>query len=233
MRRTCNQMDPQDPSAPSYLELILIALTGILHMVVELIWPQGSGATLPQLMPDQIYNFLMVGVWGGYVLCRLCRTRGIARAWGFRMDNFLAALQPNLAFGVTGGALMWLYGSAIGRGDIASTFWLALGLYPLYGVTQQFALQVLVAKNLRIPIPDPWVRAGMVGVIFSLAHFPVLPLMLLCAPAGVVFTRIFDTWPNLWAVGIVHGLLGALAYYIVLGVDPGAQVLSILQASIR
>jgi membrane protease YdiL (CAAX protease family) len=57
--------------------------------------------------------------------------------------------------------------------------------------------------------------------------------MLLTAPAGIVFTRIFEARPNLWAVGIAHGLLGALAYYIVMGVDPGAQMLSILQASIR
>ena len=52
--------------------------------------------------------------------------------------------------------------------------------------------------------------------------------MALTLVAGLAFTWIYETYGNLWAVGIVHGLLGALAYYAVLGQNPGAELLGIL-----
>ena len=213
---------------PSYPELGFILLTGIGHAVVELVWNRGQGTTIWGLTPDQLYNFLAIGLWSVYVLWRLATTRGIARVWGFRTDNFTAALKPSLAFALCAGALLLGYGYLMGRPVVAGTFWVALALYPLYGIAQQFALQVLVVKNLRGVVTTGVGRAGVAGVVFSLAHFPVVPLMLLTAPAGFVFTRIFDSRPNLWAIGLAHGLLGAMAYYLVLGLDPGAQILEIL-----
>lgn len=212
---------------PSYPELGFILLTGLLHAVVELVWNQGKGNTIWLLTPDQLYNFTAIGVWSVYILWRLATARGIARAWGFRKDNFAAALRPSLVFALCAGALLLAYGYFTGRTVVPGTFWVALALYPLYGIAQQFALQVLVVKNLRVIVTTGVGRAVVAGVVFSLAHFPVVPLMLLTAPAGFVFTRIFESRPNLWAVGLVHGLLGAMAYYIVLGLDPGAQILEV------
>jgi membrane protease YdiL (CAAX protease family) len=40
--------------------------------------------------------------------------------------------------------------------------------------------------------------------------------------AGFFFTAIYRRVPNLWAVGLVHGILGSLAIYFVSGEDPGA-----------
>ena len=214
--------------APSYPELWCILLTGLLHVVVELVWNQARGATIWLLTPDQLYNFSAIGLWGVYGVWRLATTPGLARVWGFRKDNFIAALRPSLVFALCAGVLLMSYGSLAERSVVPKTFWLALAVYPLYGIAQQFALQVLVAKNLRTLVPTPLGRAGVTGAVFGLAHFPLVPLMLLTAPAGVVFTRIFESRPNLWAVGLAHGLLGAVAYYVVLGLDPGAQILEIL-----
>lgn len=214
---------------PSYPELWLILLTGFLHGVVELLWDGQYGKALWLLTPDQLYNFSAIGMWSGYVLWRLATTHGIARAWGFRKDNFFGALRPSLLFVICTAMPMLVYGRLIGRSAVPETFWVALLLYPLYGIAQQFALQVLVAKNLRSFISTPWVRAGVTGAIFSIAHFPNTPLMVLVAPAGLVFTLIYESRPNLWAVGLAHGLLGAMAYYVVLGLDPGAQVVEIFR----
>lgn len=215
-------------NSPSYLELWLIVLTGFLHGVVELMWDGRHGKTLWLLTPDQLYNLLASVLWSGYVLWRLATTPGIARAWGFRGDNFMNALGPSVLFVTCAAVLLLVYGKLTGRLVVPQTFWLALLLYPLYGIAQQFALQVLVAKNLRSLISTTWVRASVTGAIFSIAHFPNAPLMVLVAPVGLVFTLIYESRPNLWAVGLAHGLLGAMVYYMVLGLDPGAQILEIL-----
>jgi len=214
---------------PSYPELWLILLTGFLHLVVELVCDGRHGKTLWLLTPDQLYNLLAIVLWSGYVLWRLATTPGIARAWGFRGDNFMNALGSSLVFVTCAAVLLLVYGKLTGRLVVPQAFWLALLLYPLYGVAQQFALQVLLAKNLRSIVKARSVRAGVTGAVFSIAHFPNVPLMMLVAPAGFVFTLIYESRPNLWAVGLAHGLLGAMVYYIVLGADPGAQVLEMLR----
>jgi membrane protease YdiL (CAAX protease family) len=52
--------------------------------------------------------------------------------------------------------------------------------------------------------------------------------MVLTFVAGLVFTWIYERHNNLWAIGIVHGILGAVAYYVVLGHDPGAEIIGLL-----
>ena len=64
--------------------------------------------------------------------------------------------------------------------------------------------------------------------MFAASHYPRLELVVLTFVAGIFLTLIYRRAPNLWAIGIVHGLLGSLAFYIVLGEDPGAFILEFL-----
>jgi membrane protease YdiL (CAAX protease family) len=109
-----------------------------------------------------------------------------------------------------------------------ATFWLLLILYPVWGLAQQFGLQALVTRNLGAVVNRRAWRVAGAAVLFSLAHFPTWELMILVFPAGVVFTWIFDKYRNLWAIGLAHGLLGASAYYFVLGKDPGMEILRLM-----
>ncbi|MCF7855325.1 MAG: CPBP family intramembrane metalloprotease, partial [Candidatus Pacebacteria bacterium] len=163
--------------------------------------------------------------WGAYVVWRGFRNPDLRRVWGVRQDHFLPALKHSLLFAIPATLVLVMYGGARGRFPIPLTFWLVLVLYPLWGIAQQFALQALVTKNLRAVTRAPLARALCVAILFSLAHFPNAWLMVLVFPAGLVFTLIFERYPNIWAIGLVHGLLGSLAYYLVLGKDPGAELL--------
>jgi hypothetical protein len=142
-----------------------------------------------------------------------------------RLDNLPRALAAQLGFAAVGAAVLLGWGRAVGTVSIPSTFWLALALYPVWGTAQQFALQNLVARNLRGMLPDGLPVALVSAALFGAAHYPRLELTLLTFLAGFFFTWIYRRLPNLWAVGIAHGLLGALAFYIVLGEDPGAKIL--------
>ena len=92
----------------------------------------------------------------------------------------------------------------------------------------------------RTPNPNSikWVLSSSIVPDGNGAHFSSPPLpeqsplaaALFGVPgvAGVFLTLIYQRFPNLWAVGIVHGILGSLAVYIVLKEDPGATIFSFI-----
>ena len=57
---------------------------------------------------------------------------------------------------------------------------------------------------------------------------PRWPLVALTLVSGFFFTLFYRREPNLWAIGLVHGLLGTLAIYLVSREDPGAVLWQLL-----
>ena len=207
------------------LELLMVLLTGAGHVALELSADGLTGAADTLNRPQHLYNLAAVALWGGYLCWRACARRGTLREWGFRRDGFTSSLKAGLLFAAVGAVPLLLYGLWQGRLPLPASFWLLLAVYPLWGLAQQFALQALITRNLRTLVPRPAFRATAAAALFSASHFPNTWLMALTLIAGVVFTLIYEKHRNLWAVGICHGILGALAYYLVLGQDPGADLL--------
>ena len=202
---------------PCYGELWAIILAGLVHVLTEI----GLSESIALF-----YSASISIAFVGYLLWRAMRTRGVLKTWGMRSDNFWPALRAQLAFGVVGVIVLVGVGAASGSLALPRTFWLTVALYPIWGVAQQFALQNLIARNLVGVLSNPLAIAAVSSTLFGMSHFPRLDLMFLTLVAGVFFTLIYRRVPNLWAVGIVHGVLGSLAIYIVLEEDPGAAILS-------
>ncbi len=179
-------------------QLLLIVLTGIGHVIVESFAGSSQESTRRRAWT--------VVLWA-------LRRPGQTRAWGFRPDNVGPALRANLVFVVPACAVLVAYGAMRGRLPLSRWFWVVLPLYPICGIAQQFALQHRVARNLRSLIPRELPRLIFVACVFSLVHWPEAPLMLLTWIAGVAFTWLFERWPNLWVLGLSHGILGVCAYY--------------------
>ena len=207
----------QRPSgASSYLELGMMVLTGVVHVALEVVL-KVNDAWL------RVYNISAAILWALYILWRVWRTPGLARAWGFRLDNFLPALRRCVYLVVPATIGAFLYGRLTGRLPLPDSFWLILLIYPVYGIAQQVALQILVNRNVRSLIPSLAIRAGLIGLLFGAAHTPTWILVALTCCAGIVFTWVYEHYPNVLAIGVAHGFLGAMAYYLVLGIDPLAQ----------
>ncbi len=204
---------------PCYPELIAVVVVGALHVATE-IFTSDSNARL--------YNAVVSVVFLGYLAWRVRRSKAAFRAWGMRTDNFLPALRAQLVFGAVGAVALLGFGVATGALLLPITFWLTVGLYPIWGVAQQFALQSLIGRNLRGVLSRPVPIALAASTLFAAAHYPRIELVILTGLAGVFFTLIYLRIPNLWAVGIVHGILGSLAVYIVLKEDPGAAIWTFL-----
>ena len=213
----------------SYVELVLILLTGAVHVVIELSWGAGVHG-LRSAWPERTFNVSAVAMWGLYVLWRGMRQPRLWREWGFRQDTLRPAVRDcRMLVGVAVAGLL-LYAQAANRLAIPPTFWVVLPLYPLYGIAQQFAVQALIARNLRGLVPREGMRIFLVGSCFGAAHFPNLPLMILTFVAGSGFAWSYSRSPNLWVLGVSHGFLGVLAYYWVLGLDPGAELIAWLRS---
>jgi len=156
--------------------------------------------------------------WVAYVLWRAWQTPGQLRAWGFRADTLKPSAIGSLAAGLPVLAAMAVYGFAAGHLPPPWSFWVILAIYPAWGLVQQFLLNAILASNLRALLPA-WATIPLAAVLFGLAHAPDWALVSLTAAAGLTWVPIYLWRPNLWMMGLAHGILGAVAYYAVLGRD--------------
>ncbi len=202
------------------IELIAVILTGMLHIALEL----NFGGSNKLGGPETIFNFIAALGWSVYLAWRIRQQPGLLKEWGFGCAHFRPALIISSACAVPATIILYL----CGPGQLTAAFWLTLLIYPVWGIVQQFALQVLITRNLGRLINSRVLVAVVAGALFGLAHYPNYALMSLTLPAGIIFSLIYQRHPNLWAIGTVHGLLGTLAFYLVLGEDPGAAILKLM-----
>ena len=202
---------------PNYGELAAIILAGLVHILTEALSTESIA-----LLFSSVVSIAFVA----YLMFRAIREPTILGVWGMRLDNFWPALRAQTTFVAV--AALGLVGIGVISGSLAlpETFWLTLALYPIWGTAQQFALQNLIARNLTGMLSNPLAIAATASALFGLSHYPRVDLMILTLIGGMFFTLIYRRYPNLWAVGIAHGVLGALAVYLVVKEDPGAVILN-------
>ena len=140
-------------------------------------------------------------------------------ALGFRRDDFRSSARvcaaPLLALAAT------LSAAAVVLGTVrevtlprAAAF---VAYYCLWGLVQQYALNGYFTNRIRTSAPSaraPWVALGA-ATLFGLVHTPNLFLMGVTFVTGYLSALIYLRYRNLYVLGIAHGLIGALLYWIV------------------
>lgn len=202
-----------------YPELAAVLVLGAAHVVIEV--------TL-DLRFSRVFNAAALTICLVYLGWRLSTSQDVLHVWGIRADNFWSALRAQLLFVGPATAVLLVVGLLRGNAPVPPTFWLVCGLYPLFGVAQQFVLQNLIVFNLRDLLRHDGLCAFVAALLFSLSHLPRTSLSAFAFVGSFFFTLIHQRRPNIWAVGIMHGLLAALVFYMILGEDPGAKVLHLL-----
>lgn len=197
--------------APRYGELAFILLIGLLQPLIEIF----SGPRIATY-----YNVIAALIVVGYVAMMIIKhERPLLRQWGLRTDTFHRSIVPYGVCTLIAAAGLYGYGSVMGHTPLPYGFWYVLALYPLWGMAQQCVLQNFLAKNLTALIPSILFRSLITGLLFACAHLPSIALFIVAFGAGVIFTWLFDRYPNLFALSIAHGILGALVFHLVLGQD--------------
>ncbi len=195
-------------------EMIAVVATAIAHVVCE----AAGGAR-------GVFIVLASASWLGYVVCRVRAEPGILAKWGVRSACFWPAFAVTTAVAAPAAIGMASVGSRQNTLVFNAHFLLALALYPLWGMVQQFLVQAMATRNLLRWLRSTWAVCPTVAALFALVHVPNLPLMGATFALGVVFTAMYCRWRSVWPLGLYHGWLGALFYFWVLGRDPWLEVL--------
>ena len=196
------------PATASHGELALLLAGGVANVACDVAgWPN-----FPVVLGAGL-------AWAVLLLRRIRREPGVLRRWGFRTDTLAPAALAVGIFTAAVSAGAWLWASSHGTLPPPSGFWLVLAAYPIWGLAQQFLFNALLLRNLRALLPAPG-ALGLAAALFAAAHLPDLPVAVLVLPAALVWGAVYLRWPNLWALGVGHGVVGTLTYYLLLARDP-------------
>jgi hypothetical protein len=191
------------------VELALWALAGSLWVLSSVLrWPLavGIGAIVLALLGH--------GVWTWH--------RGLEgpRDLGLRTDNLRVAAGPILSFTVLVATLEVVVAVATGRPSVPRELLVLLPVYPLWGVAQELVVQGIIHRRLLVLWPSRWGAITLTALVFGLLHVADLRLLVLTTAVGVGWSWLFSRWPNVWLLGLSHGVLASLAYPLLLGQDP-------------
>ncbi|NLG07596.1 CPBP family intramembrane metalloprotease [Candidatus Peribacteria bacterium] len=196
---------------PNYFELSFILVIGAMQPMIEM----SAGPVMATY-----YNIFAIVIVLAYVLLRIKQSKGNSmKAWGFRLDTLSQSILPYAVFVLIAALVLYGYGIFRANTPLPLSFWYVLGMYPVWGLSQQFVLQNFVAKNLTALAPSLVMRSLLTGGIFACAHIPSLELVIATFIAGCVFTYLHAKYKNIFTLGIAHGILGGLVFYLVLGQD--------------
>ena len=175
--------------------------------------------------------FAIVG-WTIYVIRRAQVAAGILHYWGFNKETFIPVLRMVLPFAIA--SIMILFCVGFYRETIQFTWHIIpiLILYPIWGTVQQFLVIGLVAGNLN-ELNHARRKASVIFVtahLFGLLHYPNYWLILGTFVLALFYGYIYLRARNVYVMGILHGWLGAIFFYTVVGRDPFAEVFGWLVA---
>ena len=193
-----------------WFEVAAVVATGLLFLLFRFFRLQG------------VFVPAATGFWIVFVWYRARQDSTLLRAWGFRLDTFARSFRAVTAFSLPAAGIMALVGASRGTLRFPLHAWILMGLYPIWGVVQQFLVQALLVRNLEESLP----RSGLFLVgscLFAIVHVPEAPLMVATFGLGLVYVPLYLRHRNLWPLGLYHGWLGTLFYLWVLGRDPWVE----------
>ncbi len=194
------------------LEVAAVLATAALHFVFY------------DLLPGRGVFIAVTAIgWIAYIVLRSRQDPSALREFGLSRDGLRPTAKAAAAIFIAGGVACVAIGRA--RGPLVldvHMLWTAL-LYPAWGLLQQVLVLGIVARHLSRSLPAIVVVA-VAAVLFGAVHLPHLALAGATAALGAVFTAVYLRWRNVVPLGVVHGWLGVLFYFWVLGRDPWLEI---------
>ena len=165
--------------------------------------------------------------WSFYVHYRYKKDNNVLKDWGFRKDNFKSVFILLLPFIMVSILLFFVIGYIQGTINMTWHIIPLLITYPIWGSIQQFLTIGLLAgnlKDLKSVKLNKIIIIFTTAIFFSIVHYPSGWLMLGTFILALLYGYMYLKAKNIYVLGIVHGWLGALFYYTVVGQDPFADI---------
>jgi uncharacterized protein len=103
--------------------------------------------------------------------------------------------------------------------------------YPIWGLVQQFLMMSLFAGNLKdlgLKQINKVLIIIFTSVLFSIVHYPSFLLISATFVMAIFYSIIFLNKRNIIPLGIFHGVLGGVFYYVVLNRDPWLEFIAVI-----
>lgn len=185
-------------------ELTLPAFVSILMLSFIWIWRRsfpGSG------------GFFVVALLAALVVGHLQRRESL-RDVGFRLDTVVKASTLLVPLAAVVIALTVFVGHASGSARLPSlsTAMIDVGKLAVFGLAQQYLLLGFFYRRLAEALPDPSLSLLATATVFALFHLPNPFLTAVTFFAGLIAVMVYRRAPNLWVIGIVHGMISYCLY---------------------
>jgi len=162
-------------------------------------------------------------VCAAYLAWSLHSGRMTPAEFGLRIDNLPAASRATLCAYSPVALAMIAWFVEFGDAPPPVNFYVTLVLYPFWGIVQQFVFQSLLhVRLLRLGLA-PW-GILITAAVYAAVHCHSPRLAILAFPAGLISSWLFQRTPNIFPLGVAHGLLGAIVYYLVFQEDPLSRI---------
>jgi membrane protease YdiL (CAAX protease family) len=134
---------------------------------------------------------------------------------GFRLDNLAPALgQVALFLGPLAGLALLIGAVMDGFAFPPPAHWpVVLGWMCLWGLLQQYLLVGFYYRRFAEILPPGGPSFLAAALIFGVAHLPNPFLVILTPLLGVISCWLYRRVPNLYALGLAHGVLSFCIYY--------------------
>ena len=194
----------------------LLEIVSVLGSVLLAVW------ALVPMYPQSRWPVLLPAALAVWLVLNSQRLRG--ESWhdvGFRAEGFgytFKLLALPMLFAI---AVMGLIGWKLNSFQRTSQFALNLFIAPLWGIIQQYITQGFLYRRVRSLIVQPQASSleqrrqvrkaiWLSATCFAFVHLPNPTLTLLTLAAGLLWSWVYERAPNLWALGISHGILSAV-----------------------
>ena len=135
---------------------------------------------------------------------------------GFRLDNFVSGLAFAGIIVVVSVAVLLaiaaLVGVSIPTPSAASVF-RSLS----WGLVQEALLLGYFFQRWRALLQNSWLAAGANSLVFGLFHAPEIALVAVASFGSFFFNCLFLRHPNVFLIGIAHGVLSIVALPLMIG----------------
>jgi hypothetical protein len=176
------------------------------------------------LLDAKFWFIMLAGIfWLGYIFTRIYTDRSVISEWGLGLAGFMQSLKilsiPALVVTIIS---IW-YGL---DQEVLIFNWHIIPvmiLYPLWGSIQQLLIIALFGGNiyyLENANINKLTIVSLTSILFSVVHYPSLPLMVATFFLAVFYCFLFFRFRNILVLGLFHGWLACIFYFFVMGRDP-------------